>query len=337
MEPHGKMGYNFGTDILVISLSHPLNLLTRTDSMDLKRRQFLGATAVGAGVLLAGQSPVNAAETQKIKPTKPKSTDPVALVPLTSTVWCSRIGFGTGMRGYNRESNLARMDRNKALDLVRFAYDCGIRLFDMADLYGTHQLICEALQGKPRDSFVLSTKVWGHKGGLPEDDRPTADLVVKRFLQECQTDYIDVVQLHCMVNDQWTTEHSGQMEFLEKLKRQGLIRAHGVSCHANSALNLAAETAWTDVVHVRINPKGVNMEGTVEEVVVLTRKIHDAGIGTIAMKVIGEGKFGDDPALRKESAKFVANLDCIDAMIVGFEEREHITELLMNVETALKS
>ena len=77
------------------------------------------------------------------------------------------------------------------------------------------------------------------------------------------------------------------------------------------------------------------MEGTVEEVVELTQKMHDAGIGTIAMKVIGEGKF-DSLELRKKSVKFVTNLDCIDVLIVGIEEREHITELLENVEAALK-
>jgi len=304
--------------------------------MDLKRRQFLGTTALGTGALFAGQLPINAAEVRKTKPAKPKSTDPVALVPLTPTIWCSRIGFGSGMRGYQRNSNLVRMDKNKALDLVRFSYDNGIRMFDMADLYGTHQVITEALQGKPRDSYVLVTKIWGHPSGLPEEERPPADVVVKRFLQECQTDYIDVVQLHCMMNDQWTTQHAGQMEILETLKQQGLIRAHGVSCHANSALNLAAETPWTDVVHVRINPEGANMEGTVEEVVALTQKVHDAGIGTIAMKVIGEGKFSNDLELRKKSANFVTNLDCIDTMVVGFEEREHITEFLKNVEAALK-
>ncbi|MCL2304625.1 MAG: aldo/keto reductase [Planctomycetaceae bacterium] len=304
--------------------------------MDLKRRQFLETTALGTGALLAGRLSARAAEAQKIKPVKPKSTDPVALVPLTPTIWCSRVGFGTGMKGYQRSSNLTRMDRDKALDLIRFAYDCGIRMFDMADLYGTHQVITEALQNKPRDSYVLSTKIWGHKNGLPEEDRPTADVVVKRFLQECQTDYVDVVQLHCMMSNQWTTEYAGQMEILERLKQQGLIRAHGVSCHANSALKLAAETPWTDVTHVRINPEGVNMEGTVEEVVSLTQKVHDAGIGTIAMKVIGEGKFANDPELRKKSARFVANLDCIDVIIVGFEERGHITELLANVEAALK-
>ena len=305
--------------------------------MDMKRRQFLGAAALGTGVLLSGELQSIAADGKKVKPAKPISTDPVALVPLTPEIWCSRIGFGSGMRGVNRSSDITRMDRSKALDLLRFAYDHGIRMFDMADLYGSHDVVTEALAGKPRDSYVISSKIWNHNGGLPENERPTADVVVKRFLKECKADYIDIIQLHCMMNDKWKDELGGQMEILEKLKQEGLIRAHGVSCHANSALKLASETPWTDVVHVRINSEGVNMEGTVQDVVDVTKKVHEAGIGTIAMKVIGEGKFANDLELRKKSVKFVTQLDCIDIMIVGFEEREHITELLANVEAALKS
>lgn len=302
----------------------------------MKRRQFLGTAAAGTGALLAGQVPSHAADNPKGKPAKPVSTDPVALVPLTKDIWCSRIGFGTGMRGSNRESDLVRLGEEKAVELVRFAYDLGIRFYDCADLYGTHQFVTEALKDKPRDSYTLLSKLWPHRGGIPEQDRPSADVVVKRFLKEMKTDYIDVVQIHCMMNGNWAKEYSGYMESLEKLKEQGLIRAHGVSCHANAALRTAAQTPWTDVVHIRINCEGAKMEGSVDEVVGVAKQVHDAGIGTIAMKVIGEGTFKDDPALRRKSANFVANLDCIDVMIVGFDKKEQVTEFIENVSIALK-
>ncbi|MGL6193336.1 MAG: aldo/keto reductase [Thermoguttaceae bacterium] len=307
--------------------------------MDIKRRQFLGGAALGTGAVLSGQLPFLHADEQgkQIKKAqKPVSSDPVALVPLTENIWCSRIGFGCGMRGGNRDSNLNRLGMEKATELVRFAYDNGIRMFDMADLYGSHPVISTALKDKPRDSYVLVSKIWGHPGGIPENERPEAEEVVKRFLKECKTDYLDVVQIHCMMNGEWTKQYEGYMEGLEKLKKQGLIRAHGVSCHANAAIALAAKTPWTDVVHVRINPEGVNMEGTVEEVVELTNQAHDAGIGTIAMKIIGEGKFADSLEKRKASAKFVANLDCVDVMIVGFEDKGQVTEFIDNVAIALK-
>lgn len=308
--------------------------------MEMKRRQFLGTAAVGTGALLAGHVSSGAAQNgsnnPKGKPAKPVSSDPVSLVPLTKDIWCSRIGFGTGMRGLQRQSDLTRLGRETAVELVRFAYDLGIRFYDGADLYGSHQILSEALQDKPRDSYTLLSKIWVHRGGIPEQERPTADVVVKRFLKEFRTDYLDVVQLHCMMNGDWVQEYSSYMESLEKLKEQGLIRAHGVSCHANAALRVAAETPWTDVVHIRINPEGAKMDGSVEDVVDVAKKVHAAGIGTIAMKVIGEGTFKDNLQLRRKSAHFVANLDCIDVMIVGFDKKEQVTEFIENVANALK-
>lgn len=303
----------------------------------MKRRDFLGNAALGTGVLLSIPGATFAEQEKKTKPEKPRSTDPVAMVPLTDRVSCSRIGFGCGMRGSNRESDITRMDREKAYGLLRFAYDQGVRFFDMADLYGAHQIVAEALKDKPRDSYVLSSKIWEHRGGLGSDsERPSADVVVERFLKECRTDYLDVVQIHCMMNGNWAKDHEKQMEVLEKLKEKGVIRAHGISAHANAALKTAAQTPWTDVVHVRLNTEGANMEGTVEEVVEIAQSVHKAGIGTIAMKLIGEGKFANHPELRKKSVRFVSKLDCVDVMIAAFDEKEHITELIEHVRAGLE-
>ena len=310
---------------------------------DMKRRDFLRTGAVvGTGTLAVTSTLVNAeeqtaGELKKLsKPKKPFSTDPCAIVPLTDKVRCTRIGFGTGMRGHSRESDLTRMGEEKAVRLLRYAYDKGIRLFDMADLYGSHAVVAKALEGKPRDSYTLVSKVWYHNGGLPESERPDPDVTIKRFLKECKTDYIDVLQIHCMMNGDWVTQFEKQMETMERLKKEGLIRAHGVSCHANTALETAAKTLWTDTVHVRINHDGARMDGPVEGVVKAVKQCHDSGIGVIGMKIIGEGTFSDDPEKRKKSADFVMNLDCVDAIVVAFDEKEHIDELLTNVKASLE-
>ena len=306
---------------------------------DMKRRDFLKTgAAVGAGTMavtstLKAQTP---AELKKQgKPKKPFSTDPCAVVPLTDKVNCTRLGFGTGMRGSNRTSNITRMDEAKALGLVKYAYDKGIRLFDMADLYGSHPIVTKALDGKPRESYTLISKLWYHDGGLPESERPDPDIVLKRFLKECKTEYIDVLQIHCMMDGHWAGKFEKQMEIMERLKEQGLIRAHGVSCHANTALEVASKTLWTDTVHVRINHDGARMDGPVEGVVQVTRACHEAGIGVIGMKVMGEGTFGNDPEKRKKSVDFVMNLDCVDVIVVAFDEKEYIDELIANVRESL--
>ncbi|RMF89630.1 MAG: aldo/keto reductase [Planctomycetota bacterium] len=297
----------------------------------MKRRTFLGgAVGGGAGAVLG-----NCLSSLPKAEAAPVDASPTAVVPLGKHVKASRIGMGFGMRGWLRESNLSRRGLDHAKKVVRYAYEAGVRFFDNADLYGSHGYVAEALADLPRESYVLSTKIWFHPNGLPEKERPDADVAVERFLKELKTDYIDVVQIHCMSKRGWPDEMRKQMDILERLKEKGVIRAHGVSCHSLAALEAAAESDWVDVVHSRVNHKGVKMDGKPEEVVAALRKIHDAGKGVVAMKLCGEGAFRDDPNLRDESIRFVLGTGCVDVMIVGFELPEEIDDFKARVAKAL--
>jgi aryl-alcohol dehydrogenase-like predicted oxidoreductase len=301
--------------------------------MKLKRREFFGAAVAGtAGVWIGGGLAVAA-------PPKPASAalDPMALVPLGKELKACRISCGTGMAGGGRQTNQTRLGREKFEALLRYAYDQGIRQFDMADMYGTHPYVGRVLKGKPRHGVQLVSKIWTHPGGLPERERPLADVLVKRFLKELQTDYIDVLQIHCMTAPDWPRRQRRQMDVMEKLKQQGLIRAHGVSVHSLAALQAAAEEPWVDVVHARINPYGhrtdVPKEQFVEKVVPVLKRIHAAGKGLIAMKLIGEGRF--DLQQQKETLRFVTDLGCVNCLTVGFEKPEEIDQFVANVRERL--
>ncbi|MHB1038696.1 MAG: aldo/keto reductase, partial [Pirellulales bacterium] len=259
-----------------------------TDALKIRRREFLESALVGTGGLLVGSRVLAAAE-----PAKP--VDPTELVPLGKTkIKVSRIGLGTGMRGGNRQSNHTRMGAEKFDALVHHAYDQGIRLFDVADLYGTQPFLARALAKVPRENYVISTKMWVRGGGLPERERPDADVVVERFLKELKTDYIDLILMHCMTDGNWNKELRKQMDILEKVKEKGLIRAHGISCHSLDALETAITEPWIDSIHARINPYGVAMDDKPEKVVPVLKKLHEAGKGVVGMKVLGEGRFATD-------------------------------------------
>ena len=316
--------------------------VTYSGDILMKRRDFLGLTTLAAGTLALNPLSEAAQEGAAQSAVLLEPVEPV-WVPLTKDVKTTRIGFGTGMRGGQRRSDLIRGGYPKAIEMLRYAYDHGIRLFDCADMYGTHDVVAEALRGKPRDSYVLVSKCWLVGGALPEEERPLPEVSVKRFLREFRnTQYIDVVQIHCTTNNRWTSDHAVAMESLEKLKKEGLIRAHGISSHSNAATELAAETEWCDVIHVRINSEGVAMDGSgaaaVAETVRTTKKAHEAGKGIIAMKVVGQGEGGmsSNPELRKKSTAFVSQLDCVNVMIVGFTEMPHIPEFIANVKAAEK-
>src|SRR5262245_32449756 len=169
--------------------------------MNIKRREFLKRSAIGLSGMLAGSQFTPAAET------KPASFDPFESVKLGKTkLKVSRFCLGTGVRGGNRESNQTRMGKEKFEALIQGAYDRGIRLFDLADLYGTHPYLIPALKGIPRDNYQVITKIWFRPGGIPEKERPDADVVVQRFLKEIQTDYLDLVLLHCVESGNWPEE-----------------------------------------------------------------------------------------------------------------------------------
>ena len=294
--------------------------------MKIKRREFLKKSAIGAGGILLGAQ-LRAAETSPAT-----HHDPYALVPLGKTnLKFSRVCMGTGMRGGNRESNQTRKGRVAFQKLLRDGYDRGIRTYDLADLYGSHTYLPPALEGLPRANYNLISKIWWNHGGIPEPERPDADIVLARFLKELKTDYIDLLLLHCVTAADWPVQLRPQMDILSKLKSEGKIRALGVSCHSLAALEAAATEPWVDSVHTRINPYGMSMDGSPEVVVPVLKKLHAAGKGVVGMKLIGEGRLRNDDARRDESVKFVLGLGCVDILNVGFETLDEVDDFATRV------
>ena len=266
------------------------------------------------------------------KPALPATFDPYDTVTLgRTTVKMSRVGLGTGMKGWMRRSNQTRLGKDGFETLVRGAYDRGVRWFDLADLYGSHAYLAASMKPVDRSTYALVSKIWWRPRGIPERQRLDADVLVKRFLSELKSDYIDVVLLHCVDSAAWPTELRKQMDILAKLKDKGLIRAHGVSCHSIDALAAAAGEPWVDSVHARINPYGARMDGPPAEVVPALKKLHAAGKGVVGMKIIGEGQFRDSDAKRDESVRFVLRMACVDTMVVGFETLAEIDDLAARV------
>ena len=298
----------------------------------INRRQFVANMSAGAGTILIGNSIASI-----IPETFQKSNNPFQIVPLgRSGIKTTLLGMGTGFNGYNRTSAITRA--GVAESMIRYAYDKGIRFFDCADSYGTHPFAAAALKSIPRENYTISSKMWVTTGGIPEQDKADANIVVDRFRKELNTDYIDLVQLHCMTTADWTDLQKRQMDILEKLKSQGIIRSHGVSVHSFEALEAAAESSWVDVIHVRINPYGDNMDKKDPALVVpVIEKLHKAGKGVIGMKLIGNGKFRDDSEKVDASLKYVLGLVNVDVIIVGFEQPEQIDNYVARVENVLKS
>jgi len=289
----------------------------------ISRRQFMTTVTAGAGTLMLGKM-IDAFPSA----TNQGPVDPFRQVVLgRSGIKTTLLGMGTGYNGYNRTSAIVRA--GTAESMIRSAYDKGIRFFDCADSYGTNLYTSSALKGIPRENYTLGTKMWILPGGVPENEKGNAMVLTDRFRKEFKTDYIDLVQLHCMTSGKWTSEQKQFMEDLETLKAKKVIRAHGVSVHSFEALEAAADSEWVDVIHVRINPYGEAMDKKDASLIVpVIEKMHKSGKGVIGMKIVGGGKFNNDPAKIDESLKYVLKLGTVDMLIIGFEKQGQIDDYI---------
>jgi len=294
------------------------------------RRQFMTAISAGAGaILLRNMTGVRS------RGTSAPEADPLRTITLGKTgIKTTLLGMGTGFSGYMRSSNITRA--GVAESMIRSAYEKGIAYFDCADSYGTHPFMASALKGLPREKYTIGTKMWCTDGGIPEKERPDAHVVIDRFRKELNTDYLDLVQMHCMTTDDWTDQQKRYMDGLENLKAKKIIRAHGVSVHTFEALTLAASSDWVDIIHVRINPYGEAMDRRdPAEIVPVIEKLHKSGKGVIGMKLIGNGAFRNDSEKIDKSLKYVLGLGTVDMIIVGFEKPEQIDNYLIRMKKAL--
>jgi len=299
--------------------------------MSLARRDLLRRTLIGAGAVATGAC--RGADTSLAAEADAGTYDPYERVDLGRTgLKVSRVGFGTGMRGGNRQSNQTRLGKKGFETLLRESYDRGVRYFDLADMYGTHPFIPGALGKLPRDSYVLLTKIWVRKGGIPEPERPDADVVVERFRKELQTDVIDLVLIHCMTDADWNVKQRKQMDILADLKAKGVIRAHGVSIHSLPALEACATEPWVDSVNARINAYGAKMDDRdPEKVAAVLARIRAAGKGVVGMKLVGEGTFRDDEEKKNKSIEFVLRRGLADTMAVGYENLAELDDFARRV------
>lgn len=291
----------------------------------IRRREFLAqSAAAAASMAAAGALPARAAAPRNALPAR--ATQKVTLGK--TGVEVSLVGMGTGSVGVNQSSNQVKLGVEGFTKVVRHALDRGVCFFDVADQYGSHVFLREALKGVPREQYVIQTKTHAH-------DEKIARSHLERYCLELGVEYIDILLLHCMTKADWPEENAGAMEYLAKAKDQGLIRAHGTSCHGMDPLRTSARHPFVEVDLARINPKGLIMDDkSPDEVASELQEMHDRGVGVVGMKILGEGRI-TTPEGKDETLRYVLGLGTVDAFVIGFESPEQVDDILTRTEDAI--
>ena len=287
------------------------------------RRDFLKSGLAAA--VFAGATPAYAK--------KRSATDWVKLG--NSGVQVTRLAFGTGTYGGRVQRELGQEQFTR---LVRHAYDSGIRFFETADGYtGMPQMLAAALKGIPRDSYKLMTK-------YPLRDMENPRATIDRFRKELNSEYFDILLMHCVRSPRWPEETRRLQDELSEAKSRQIVLAHGASCHGLQALRGFPGHSWLDVALLRINHNGTRMDtpltrdtndrGEVNEVVSQARQVHGRGVGVLGMKLMGEGRF-TNPQDREASLKFVMGLGTVDSVTIGYKSTAEIDEAIQRMNRVL--
>lgn len=289
------------------------------------RRDFL-RTGLAAGALAgAGSLPLQAEPA--------RATDWVTLGK--SGVKVTRLAFGTGTFSGRVQRSLGQKEFTRQ---VRHAYDRGIRFFETSETYpGMHEMLGIALQGIPRESYRLMSK-------LNTDDESAAPLrKIDELRKQAKTDYFDLMLLHHQYTSTWPQDTVRWQQGVLEAEAKHMVVAHGASIHGLPALRRCASNRWLDIAMIRMNQKGVRMDaeqpdtsepGDVPAVVKNVKSIRAAGIGVISMKLVGEGRFTTRED-RQAAMRFAFRNAGVNAVTVGYKSTAEIDEAIENLNLAL--
>jgi aryl-alcohol dehydrogenase-like predicted oxidoreductase len=288
------------------------------------RRDFL-KTGLAAGALATTGSLSLKAEPQT-------ATDWVNLGK--TNVKVTRLAFGTGSFSGQVQRDLGQ---DQFTRLVRHAHERGVRFFETAESYGgMHEMLGIALQGVPRDSYRLMTKVTTHDGVDPQAK-------IDQLRRAAKTEYFDIVLLHWQHTTTWPTDSLRWQDGISEAQVKQAVLSHGASVHGLPALRQVPDMKWLDVAMIRMNHKGVRMDaedyntdglGNVSEVVTHVKKIRNHGTGVISMKLVGEGTFTNRED-RKAAMKFAFRNAGVTSVTVGYKNTGEIDEAIENLNLAL--
>ena len=182
------------------------------------------------------------------------------------------------------------LDDGAAIALVDAALETGVNFFDTANVYSqgrSEEVLGRAFAGRPRDTFVVATKVFGE---MPDGDRGLSrEQVLKQIegsLARLQLDHVDLYQCHSWDDDVPVEETLGA---LTEVVDAGKVRFVGVSNWSGDqirgAVDLARERGFAKIVSSQPEYSLLHREPE-EDVIPASR---ESGVSQIVYSPLAQG------------------------------------------------
>src|SRR5688572_10651981 len=146
-----------------------------------------------------------------------------------TSLFTPAVGIGTGsFSGLYRE-----VPEAEAITTIHTALDTGANLIDTAPWYGAYvaeRYVGAALQSRPRDSYILATKVclWNENGEAARGyTRDSVLWSLENSFKRLKVDDVDILHIHDPLPEAYQTIVDETFPTLLELKSQGVIQAIG--------------------------------------------------------------------------------------------------------------
>lgn len=205
----------------------------------------------------------------------------------------------------------------EAAAVLNAALDGGVNFIDTAQTYKTYEPIRLALKQTKKRPVIASKS--------PAVTYEEMQGAIDQALDALDLNELDIFHLHAArAGEDVFEKRKGALECLLDNKRQGRIKAVGVSTHSVKVTNLAATIDEIDVVFPLINIKGQGVQdGNREEMERAIARCAAQEKGVYLMKVLAGGSLVGNYAQAMEYARSLPGYASIALGMVSTEEVEY--------------
>jgi aryl-alcohol dehydrogenase-like predicted oxidoreductase len=240
--------------------------------------------------------------------------------------------FGLGTVKFGRNIGLKYpvkfvLPNDKQLQsLLRVARELGINFLDTAPAYGTSEERLGKLLKGTRDQWVISTKVGENFSEGESSYDFTAKTIIKSLehsLRMLQTDFLDLVLVHCNKQDVDNLENTDVVSVLKKYQEKGYIRVIGASTNSVEGGMLALNELDTAMITYNQNET---------DQLQVIKRAEQLNKGILLKKVLASGHAVDS----SEALKFAMSSSAVTSAIIGTISPEHLSENVLALLHAIE-